>query len=83
MPICYTKRRLKDRFNEHRRSFDKPNVESKPAIVAKQFLPANPNHDVQLIRLKLIHSSHDSIRKAREPLIFTDLAGTLPRNPTV
>ena len=47
MPICYTKRRLKDRFNEHRRSFDKPNVESKPAIVAKQFLPANPNHDVQ------------------------------------
>ena len=76
--IGETKRRLKDRFNEHRRSVDKTNVKSKPTIVAEHFL-SHPNHchtDMQLIPLELNHSSRDSIRKARESFLI-DLARTL------
>ena len=73
-----TKRRLKDRFNEHRRSVDKTNIKSKPTTVAEHFL-SHPNHchtDMQLIPIELIHSSRDSIRKARESSLI-DLARTL------
>ena len=73
-----TMRRLKDRFHEHRRSVDKTNVKSKPTTVAEDFL-SHPNHcytDMQLIPLELIHSSRDSIRKARESFLI-DLARTL------
>ena len=73
-----TKRRLKDRFNEHRRLVDKTNTKSKPTTVSEHFL-SQPNHchtDMQLIPLELIHSSRDSIRKARESFLI-DLAGTL------
>ena len=76
--IGETKRRLKDRFNEHRRLVDKTNTKSKPTIVSEHFL-SQPNHchtDMQLIPLELIHSSRDSIRKARESFLI-DLAGTL------
>ena len=76
--IGETKRRLKDRFNEHRRSVDKTNIKSKPTTVSEHFL-SHPNHhytDMQLIPLELIHSSRDSIRKARESFLI-DLAGTL------
>ena len=76
--IGETKRRLKDRFNEHRRSVDKTNTKSKPTTVAEHFL-SHPNHchtDMQLIPLELIHSSRDSIRKARESFLI-DLARTL------
>ena len=76
--IGETKRRLKDRFNEHRRLVDKTNTKSKPTTVSEHFL-SQPNHchtDMQLIPLELIHSSRDSIRKARESLLI-DLAGTL------
>ena len=69
--IGETKRRLKDRFNEHRRLVDKTNTKSKPTTVSEHFL-SQPNHchtDMQLIPLELIHSSRDSIRKARE--VFT------------
>ena len=38
-----TKRRLKDRFNEHRRTIDNPNTKSKPTTAAEHFLTA-PNH---------------------------------------
>ena len=41
---------------------------SKPNTVGEHFLP-RPNHsdtDMQLISLELIHSSRDSVRKARE-----------------
>ena len=31
-----TKRRLKDRFNEHRRAVDKTNIKSKPTAVSPQ-----------------------------------------------
>ena len=76
--IGETKRRLKDRFNEHRRPVDKTNIKSKPTTVSEHFL-SQPNHchtDMQLIPLELIHSSRDSIRKARESFLI-DLAGTL------
>ena len=51
--IGETKRRLKDRFNEHRRSVDKNNIQSKPTTVAEHFL-SHPNHchnDMQLINV--------------------------------
>ena len=76
--IGETKRRLKDRFNEHRRSVDKTNIRSKPTTVAEHFL-SHPNHchtEMQLIPLELIDSSLDSIRKARESFLI-DIARTL------
>ena len=50
-----TKRRLKDRFNEHRRPVDRPTA------VSDHFLSDNhsPN-DIELIPLELIHSSRDA-----------------------
>ena len=40
--IGKTKRRLKDRFNKHRRAVDKPNIISKPTTaVPEHFLTAN------------------------------------------
>ena len=36
--IAETKRRLKDRFNEHGRTIDNPNTKSKPTTAAKHFL---------------------------------------------
>ena len=61
-------RRLKDRFNEHRRAVDKTNIKSKPTTVSEHFLShSNHSHtDIQLIPLEKIHSSRDSVRKARE-----------------
>ena len=40
--IGETKRRLKDRFNEHRRTIDNPNNKSKPTTAAEHFL-SSPN----------------------------------------
>ena len=51
--IGETKRRLKDRFNEHRRAVDKTNIKSKPTTVSEHFL-SHSNHsytDMQLIPL--------------------------------
>ena len=76
--IGETKRRLKDRFNEHRRSVDKTNIRSKPTTVAEHFL-SHPNHchtEMHLIPLELLDSSLDSIRKARESFLI-DIARTL------
>ena len=64
--FCETKRHLKDRFNEHRRSVDKPNIKSKPTTVSEHFL-SHSNHsntDMQLIPLEIIFNSRDSIRVA-------------------
>ena len=49
-----TKRRLKDRFNEHRRTTDNPNSISKPTTVAEHFLstPNNTANDMQLIPIE-------------------------------
>ena len=65
--IRETKRQLKDRCNEHRRTIDNPNAKSKPATAAEHFL-SSPNHtanDMQLIAIEKIFSNRDSIRKAR------------------
>ena len=73
--IGETKRRLNDRLNDHRRSVDKTNIKSKPTTVAEHFL-SHPNHchpDMQRIPLELIHSSRDSIRKARESFLIAEL----------
>ena len=72
------KRRLKDRFNEHRRAVDKTNIKSKPTTVSEHFLShSNHSHtDMQLIPLEKIHSSRDSVRKARESNLI-DKAMTL------
>ena len=58
--------------------YSKTNTKFKPTTVAEHFL-SHPNHchtDMQLIPLELIHSSRDSIRKARESFLI-DLARTL------
>ena len=62
--IGETKRRLKDRFNEHRRTIDNPKTKSKPTTAAEHFL-SSPNHtanDMQLIPIEKIFSNRDSIR---------------------
>ena len=55
------KRRLKDRFNEHRRPVDRPTPSSRPTAVSDHFLSHNhsPN-DIELIPLELIHSSREA-----------------------
>ena len=60
--IGETKRRLKDRFNEHRHSVDK-----KPTTVSEHFLShSDHSHtDTQLIPLEKIRFSRDSVRNAR------------------
>ena len=70
--IGETKRRLKDRFNKHRRTIDNPNNKSKPTRAAKHFL-SSPNHtanDMQVIPIEKVVSNRDSIRKAREALLI-------------
>jgi len=67
--IGETKRRLKDWFNEHRRT---PNNKSKPTTAAEHFL-SSPNHtanDMELILIDKTFSNWDSIRKARETFLI-------------
>ena len=71
--IGETKRRLKDRFNEHRRTIDNPNTKSKPTTAAEHFLTA-PNrtaNDMQLIPIEKVFSNRDSVRKAREAFLIS------------
>ena len=77
--IGETKRRLKDRFNEHRRTIDNPNTKSKPTTAAEHFL-SSPNHtanDMQLIPIEKIFSNQDSIRKAKEAFFLISKGRTL------
>ena len=69
--IGETKRRLKERFNEHRRLADRPTPSSRPTAVSEHFLSDNhsPN-DIELVPLELIHSSRDALRKAREAYLI-------------
>ena len=53
--IGETKRRLKDRFNEHRRTIGNPNYTA---------------NDMLLIPIEKIFSNRDSIRKAREAFLI-------------
>ena len=66
--IGETKRRLKDRFNEHRRTIDNHNNKSKVTTAAEHFLssPSHTANDMLLIPIEKIFSNRDSIRKARE-----------------
>ena len=59
--IGETKRRLKDRFNEHRRTSDNANTKSKPTTVAEHFLssPHNISKDMQLIPIEKTFSNRD------------------------
>ena len=78
--IGETKRRLKDRFNEHRRPVDKPNIISKPTTVSDHFLTANHSAaDMLLIPILHLYSSRDAIRKAKEAFLITK-ANTLEPN---
>ena len=66
-----TERRLKDRFNEHRRPVDKPTNTSKPTTVSEHFLTDHHiANDISLIPLELVHSNRDSVRKAREAYLI-------------
>ena len=68
-----TKRRLKDRFNEHRRTVDNSNNTSRPTTVSEHFL-SNPNHtatDMQLIPIEKIVSSETSFVKLEKQLSLT------------
>ena len=70
--IGETKRHHKDRFNKHRRTVDKTNTKSTPTAIAEHFRSHNHRYtNMQLIPLLLIHSSRDSIRKARESFRFS------------
>ena len=69
--IGETKRRLKDRFYEHRRTTDNRNTTSKPTTAAEHFLSSNHTaNDMQLIPIEKIFSNRDSIRKAREAFLI-------------
>ena len=64
--IGETKKRLKDRFNEHRRPVDRSTPSSRSTAVSDHFLSDNhsPND------IELIHSSRDALRKAREAYLI-------------
>ena len=50
--IGETKRRLKDRFNEHRLAVDKPNTICKPTTVSEHFLTANHSASYTLLEFR-------------------------------
>ena len=64
-----------------RRPADKTNIKSKPTTVSENFLShSDHSHtDRQLIPVEKIHSSRDSVRKARESYLI-DKAMTLEPN---
>ena len=71
--IGETKRRLKDRFNEHRRPVDNPSNISKPTKVSEHFLTNDHSdnaNDIKLTPLELTKSNRDSVRKAREAYLI-------------
>ena len=73
--IGETKRRLKDRFNEHRRPVDKQTNSSKPTTVSEHFLSNDHNaSDMLLIPLELIKSvqARKWSRPANDPRTGSD-----------
>ena len=66
-----TKRRLKDRFNEHCRPVNNPSNISKPTTVWEHFLTNDQSaNDVTLIPLELIKCNRDSVLKARDAYLI-------------
>ena len=69
--IGETKRRLKDRFNEPRRPIINPFSSYTPTVVSRHFLISGHAEDhMILILLEQLHTSRDSIRKAREAFLI-------------
>ena len=69
--IGETKRRLKDRFNEHRRPIINPFCSYTPTAVSRHFLTSGHAEDhMILIPLEQLYTSRDSIRKAREAFLI-------------
>ena len=69
--IGNTKRRLKDRFNEHRRPVDNPSNISKPTTVSEHFLTTDHSaNDITLIPLELTKSNRDSVQKVTEAYLI-------------
>ena len=69
--IGETKRRLKDRFNGHRRPIINPFCSYTPTAVSRHFLTSGQAEDhLILIPLEQLHTSRDSIRKAREAFLI-------------
>ena len=65
--IGETKRRLKDRFNEQRRPIIDHFCSYTPTAVSRHFLISGHAEDHMIfIPLEQLHTSRDSIRKARE-----------------
>ena len=65
--IGETKRKLNERFGEHRRSILNHHQLLNPTPVSLHFnQPGHSINDVQLIPLELIRSKRDSVRNARE-----------------
>ena len=72
--IGETKRRLSDRFGEHRRALEKAITQrdiDQPTAVSDHFtLPGHSLNNLELIPLELIHSNRDAIRKTREAFLI-------------
>ena len=69
--IGETKRRLKDRFNEHRRPIINTFCSYTPTAVSRHFLTSGHAEDhMILIPLEQLYTSRDSIRKAREAFLI-------------
>ena len=72
--IGETKRRLSDRFGEHRRAIEKAITQrdiDQPTAVSDHFtLPGHSLNNLELIPLKLINSNRDAICKAREAFLI-------------
>ena len=65
------RKRLKDRFNEHRRPVDRPTPSSAPTAVSDHSLSDNhSSNDKELVPLELINSSHDALLKAGEAYLI-------------
>ena len=82
--IGETKRPLKYRFNEHRRTTDNPKTKSKPTKVAEHFL-SSPNHtvnDMLLIPIEKIFSNRDS-REGYSQKNWVGVCNPLPKTPTL
>ena len=69
--IGETKRRLKDRFNEHRRPVLNPTSNYIHTVVSEYFLSNNySDTHMLLIHIEKRKNKRDSFRKAREALII-------------
>ena len=69
--IGETKRRLKDCFNEHRRTIINPFCSYTTTAVSRHLLTSgHADYHMILIPLEQLHTSRDSIRKAREAFLI-------------